>query len=183
MIDFKLDGHLRYFHICRSFIFGINIHREAHKTTSPGRCDPSEPSLSFQVAALISRVAKNCRPKGAPEYKAALVYSPYLKEKRGGDRRDDQDFLVRDNGTSTFACRGSCLLPSGQSSLSLSFSLLERASRHNCAAESFLRSFFEMSQKRIFFTEKYCGTPPIAESWTKKKPNNGTDSFFKRFKP
>jgi len=27
---------------------------------------------------------------------------------------------VRDNGTSTFACRGSCLLPSGQFSLSFS---------------------------------------------------------------
>lgn len=150
------------------FIFFLHLiirsdgHREARRSaTSRGRCDAKmipqiHPSTPLQLAALISRVAKKIADR-KEHLSIRLAYSRYLKEWRGGDWRNDQDFLVRDNGTSTFACRGSCLLPSGQFSLSLSLSLLERAPRRNCAAESFLRLFFKVSRRRVFCW-KYSGT-------------------------
>lgn len=80
---------------------------------------------SLQLATLISRVAKKIADRKEHLSIRLLAYSRYLKERRGGDWRNDQDFLVRDNGTSTFACRGSCLLPSGQFSLFLFLFLSE----------------------------------------------------------
>jgi len=174
VIDFKSHERDSYLWIFRLVIW-TNSHQETCRSniTRQVRCEDYpriHRSTPLQVAALISRVAKNCQSKGAPECKAARLFVVFK-------RRRETEETTRISWCETTAHRPShaevpAFFPQGSS---LSLFLLKRASSRNCAAKSFRWSVTKES-----FLLKIFRKPTISKFWMKNKPNK--TSFPKRLK-